>query len=514
MPPTSESTGSFATRDAVSLLQELAADSFSGSVRAEHDGVVKVLYLAEGRLACSSSTHPGDRLGSLLQREGRITADQLEMAQEKALPGEALGSVLVTLGFIGPVDLLWGARRQVEQVLSSLMTWQEGAYRVRTGPLPDRAVNLKLELGPVVLAAARCLESRDEVLALLGPMDQVLEAHETPGDKLDEESSEVLGLLDGSRDLRGVCGEARLEEFEAAKLIVGLRALGLLTKRSEPPGAPPAVPSQSEPEPRVPEPALTEEPEDLLGLEGDLTGLDLDEEPTPARPPEESQPSAEDPPPFPLVRWLGGGAVVVLGLAGVYLLLGLMGGEEPQALDTTAAAPTRPAEIQDPKADPEGSADPQTPSGGEPSVDPPPPPAPGTEPVPTALEPVAKPDGGARLAGRSATQSGLEAYRAGDLPTAADRWRQELLAKSPGTFSLQVLAACEEKTLRRLQERIQPSPSLFLVSAEMGGLMCYRVLWGTYPDREAASRAIASVPSYFLDGGDRPWPVPLSSLAR
>jgi hypothetical protein len=247
-------------------------------LRAEREGVVKVLYLNEGLLACASSTDPEDRLGPLLLREGRLTAKQLELAEEKAVAGEALGSVLVNLGFIGPADLLGGARRQVERVVASLADWPEGQFRARPGALPERAVNLKLPLPTIVLSAIRAFATRQQVTASIGTLDAILEL--APGSDLPplgEQEKELVRLLDARRDLRSVFAESSLDDFEAAKVILALYALGLVQPKT------PAGRGAAQPPARAATPGAHGASDDP-DLSGDPLGLDeeLSTKPTPS----------------------------------------------------------------------------------------------------------------------------------------------------------------------------------------------------------------------------------------
>jgi septal ring-binding cell division protein DamX len=112
----------------------------------------------------------------------------------------------------------------------------------------------------------------------------------------------------------------------------------------------------------------------------------------------------------------------------------------------------------------------------------------------------------------SGYQAGLEAYRSGDFSGAARLWRQQWIGARQGSFTLQVLMACEPGTLRRMRDQAPTSERLFLSPVQVNGRSCYKVLWGTYPGRAEAEAAVPSVPAFFTSGGDRPWPVPLSTL--
>jgi hypothetical protein len=278
MPTSAERSGSFASQDPVSLLRELARNTFSGSLRSEHEGLVKVLYFFEGHLACASSTDPADRLGPLLRDAGHITDQQLELAEDKAVAGEALGSVLVNLGFIGPAGLMWGARRQVEQVVRSLLIWPDGTYRCREAALPERAVNLKLDVSPVVMGAVRLVDDRETVTAGLGSLDVRLAP--APGadypDPDDATGRNLWGLLDGKRSVREVCAESTLDDFEAAKLAFGLKLLGLAV--TAPAGNAAAAAREREQEP-APIPVSPPAAEETFTLEDTVAPSSGGEEP-------------------------------------------------------------------------------------------------------------------------------------------------------------------------------------------------------------------------------------------
>ena len=106
--------------------------------------------------------------------------------------------------------------------------------------------------------------------------------------------------------------------------------------------------------------------------------------------------------------------------------------------------------------------------------------------------------------------AGLAAFRKGDFSRAGDIWRRDLQAAPKGAYTLQLLAACDPRTLERIGRRVPPGGSLRLVPTRLSGRSCYRVLWGIYPDRERAVAAGAGVPAYFTEP---PLPVPVARIA-
>lgn len=561
MPSHPQSPTSF--QDIVAQLRQLTSERFSGSFRAEQHGVVKVLYLCDGQLACASSTAREDRLGTLLEREGLITAEELEKAQDSALPGEALGSVLLNLGTIESAALLQGARLQVESVLGSILLWKAGAFRSRPGPLPERAVNLKLEWAPVWMAAVQQFEEDETVAELLGPGDRVLCALPDAGaGNLGDSAARIMDLLDGSRDIDSVCAQADMEPMQAGRMVLAFQAMGILEDGPSVAAATfaavdesDALPQESPESPLAtevePDPAQATSPEE----HGEGTQEALGSPPSPSDPSLTSTPVArrdlprtlddaeateanpqlsfeepgslghhleneeEDPfgtdgnpmeptpppgqqPPRSRRGWILGAALPLVALLLVFVF---SGSENPPPLNTAAGHQSLLAETP-------GSAAPDPLPGAllppalEPKDDAP---ARVPAPLPADVAPL-EPQGSSPST--SGYQAGFDAFQSGDFSKAARLWRENRQAGPAEGFTLQIMVACKEATLQSLGPRIPSTEQLFLVPVQRNHSTCYKVLWGTYTDRAQAEAAASTVPALFTTGGNRPWPVPLSSL--
>jgi len=129
--------------------------------------------------------------------------------------------------------------------------------------------------------------------------------------------------------------------------------------------------------------------------------------------------------------------------------------------------------------------------------------APAERPAPRAAAQYVEPPSESRRAANEAPPSGLAAL--------ARRSRQRALAAPAGSWTLQVLFACEPANARRAVERAG-GDDLFVFAVEHDGRRCYRLSWGVYPDRQRAEGAIAQVPRYFREAS-RPRPVVLARAA-
>src|SRR5262245_8411946 len=91
------------------LIAGLHLREFEGTLRLILPEAIKVLYYRRGEIASAASNAEQDRLANILIREGRLTAEQLELTRGKVEGGASLGKTLIEMGFLSPSELLQGA---------------------------------------------------------------------------------------------------------------------------------------------------------------------------------------------------------------------------------------------------------------------------------------------------------------------------------------------------------------------------------------------------------------------
>ena len=84
-------------------------------------------------------------------RAGKLSTDRLYQALgiSKAT-GKRLGAVLVELGFLKPDELILILKYQVEEIILSLFTWEDGEIKFIDGPLPDELILIKLSAANLI----------------------------------------------------------------------------------------------------------------------------------------------------------------------------------------------------------------------------------------------------------------------------------------------------------------------------------------------------------------------------
>ncbi len=132
-----------------------------------------------------------------------------------------------------------------------------------------------------------------------------------------------------------------------------------------------------------------------------------------------------------------------------------------------------------------GAASPPTATPTSNPADPVPAPSSAHKPPPTSSAPRTARGGGN---GRALLQSG-------DIAAAARAFQQEISSGSADKFTLALGLYCNEENAGRLVASASGSTEIYVLPTSVEGRSCNRVIWGLYDSREAAQRAIPSLPN-------------------
>jgi hypothetical protein len=86
----------------------------------------------------------------------------------------------------------------------------------------------------------------------------------------------------------------------------------------------------------------------------------------------------------------------------------------------------------------------------------------------------------------------------------AERDRQRAGADRKAQYTIQLELACEIPSLVDAWKHDRPAGTMWVLATPYNGQTCFRVLWGRYPTREAARRALSGVPRFFATPRNRP----------
>lgn len=201
----------------------------TGILRVESGDIVKKIYIKNGDMIFSASNRKEDWLGDLLLKEGRITIEQYNRSvDEMKKTKQRQGAVLVRLGYFQPQELVTLVRHQVEEIILSLFSIEEGRFAFEEMPLPtDEVITLKLSAANLIYHGIKRINSFRRIITELPSLDNVLCFSLEPLDlfqdiRLDEPGKQILSFADGKSTIQEVVAISQMNNFEALKTIYAL----------------------------------------------------------------------------------------------------------------------------------------------------------------------------------------------------------------------------------------------------------------------------------------------------
>lgn len=219
------------------------------SVASERD--FASIWFDEGWITFAGLVTRPDRIGERLVAAGRLTPAQLEeaVAAQAATADLPLGAILVRLGCLAADALNLEMRRQVEETIYTLFTWDSGTFSFEAGP-PSGAGDTPVRLNPegLLLEGARRVDEWSVIAKKVPSPDAVFAVESGDGSGGGDEAlvdleRRLLPLLDGARSVRALVEATGLTEFEISRALYGLLSAGRIRRVAS---AAPVTPRQDE----------------------------------------------------------------------------------------------------------------------------------------------------------------------------------------------------------------------------------------------------------------------------
>jgi len=219
------------------LSRKTGALSVTSELR-DNEGTVwfdagKIIYAT-----IKSNPHP---LGMMLVKSGKVTdvdLDRALMVQAARKNGQRFGEILVEMGTITPRELERQVKLQVEEVVFELMSWREGFFSFNERDANDvpAGATVRVSTESLLMEGARRIDEWSRIadrvphLAVVPVLAEVSDAHAAQLDLLPSEW-EMLTMIDGHTDLRGIATALARSEFDVAKVTYGLVTTGVISLR-------------------------------------------------------------------------------------------------------------------------------------------------------------------------------------------------------------------------------------------------------------------------------------------
>jgi tetratricopeptide (TPR) repeat protein len=220
--------GSLSEDSLVTVMRSLAEGAKTGVLNVTNGTNVGGFYFEDGNMCSVETDQMGEGLGHRLMKSSWITEEQLKEALSigQSRGGKTPPSEILTEMDVVPYPVLRShVVEQLEDVISTMLTWREGSYVFDPLPWPSQEKpNVAIETNQILVRAVRRLENLEDLERTLPPRTAVLERTQAQAKDTDLDISEkdILPLVNG------VLTISELVELRGGDSLVTLRALSAL----------------------------------------------------------------------------------------------------------------------------------------------------------------------------------------------------------------------------------------------------------------------------------------------
>lgn len=219
----------------IERLVELWREQFTGAIRFENDGIIKIIYFKGGDILSASTNDRSDSIDEILMRAGKVSREHVKQALAKRKESETLGDALLNLGFITRKELTWARRVQVVGVIRSIAAWTDGSFTIVADYLPKRDEGTLFPLPQVLVELIvteqdrarfeQLLDGGNAVFTKTGDFDDVWRRL-----GLNEDAEAIAVEIDGAKTAGEVATASNRDTFNVYKLLHALSILGILSR--------------------------------------------------------------------------------------------------------------------------------------------------------------------------------------------------------------------------------------------------------------------------------------------
>lgn len=219
------------------IFQLLAMGRKSGTLGIQREDSIVMVYFKEGSIIYGYGPRQTYHLGQLLKDRGVLTAEQLEQAirvQSHDDNTHRLGAILISRGFIDRSDLESAVRQQVDELLYSLLSWENGSFKFYENQYPtDEEITVQVSVENVILEGLRRLDERNMAREALGDGNVVYALATTEAQRMRDVALRgaewnVMTLVNGYRTVSDIVAASPMGHDETLRVMAQLKLAGMI----------------------------------------------------------------------------------------------------------------------------------------------------------------------------------------------------------------------------------------------------------------------------------------------
>lgn len=220
------------------VIRRIQREKLSGTLSVFRADQVRQLVFENGELYSARSSREEHRIGATLVRWGYISEKDLADALEtQKTTHQRIDSILVEKGLVTRVVVESEARRQMEQIVFSTLSWPDGTFHfeANTGPPElDAAASLSQEM---IIEGIRRIPESEQFLELLGDLSAIptltRDAMSSGTLRLLRDAMGVISHIDGATSLKQLLDSSAITGSASAKILYSLLFAGIIEVRPQ-----------------------------------------------------------------------------------------------------------------------------------------------------------------------------------------------------------------------------------------------------------------------------------------
>lgn len=222
--------GRIETLGVADLFSLLNMTQKTGVLTVESGQTVKSTYFHNGEIVFARSNLMEDRIGSVLYRTGRITTEQLKLAEAAITPRKRFGSILIEKGVLTTKTLWEAVKYQVEEIAYSMFALHEGEFLFYDGQeLEEDLVGFQIGTQGVLMEGFQRLDEYQLIREKIPSGQTIFHLNDPlPDLEISEREKNLLSMIDGMSDVETLIRNSRMGEFNCMKALFRLLKMGFL----------------------------------------------------------------------------------------------------------------------------------------------------------------------------------------------------------------------------------------------------------------------------------------------
>lgn len=206
-----------------------------GQIDISRDGIAKRIYISDGNVLHASSSDRADRLGAYLYRTGKLSRQDLERTmRRRETSNTKYGQILIEERLLSPGELHQAIRGQMESIVWSVFSWQEGEVSFQIGEFKAPTIKIHLPMRQVILRGIKRIPDTKALVQRLGKKRTLFRPTYVTEDlielALDGDEYTLLCLVDGQRTIYEICTDGPYNVSENARLLYAFYVLQMIER--------------------------------------------------------------------------------------------------------------------------------------------------------------------------------------------------------------------------------------------------------------------------------------------